>query len=586
MAGSRRSSQAPSTPSRPPEAEQATQPAPRSPRTVFAQSLRRHAGRLAVGWLLLAVHQAAEAAVPIAIGVIIDRAVSAGDPTALAWSVASLAALFAVLALAWRNGARQGVTSLEREAHQLRVDVARTALDPRGRRTGLRTGELLAVASSDAQKTALIIRAVSLGIGALCAIVVSSVALLVIDVPLGLGVLAGVTLSVLLNARVSPRLTRHSAALQKATGQATAMAADLLGGVRTLRGIGARSAALERYREAGDAALRAGLRAATTTGLHQGVTVAGSGLFLAGVAGFAGWAALTGRLTVGQLVTVTGLAQFLAEPLRTLGFCGRIAAGARASARRWAGVVDAAPQVSAGTLAAVRESADLTLRRVRYRTLDGLDLHAAHGRLTAVVAYDPRDADALLAVVSGQASAHEGEVLVAGVPAGELTLDAMRRTVHVEQHDVALFEGSVRENLTAGREHGQAPVAAAVTAAAADDIVALHSAGLDHQVTERGASLSGGQRQRIALARALLAAPPVLVLHEPTTAVDAVTEEVIAHRLADHRRGHCTVVITSSPALLARADQVVVIEDGRATRTGTHTRLAASDAGYRKAVLR
>ncbi|MFJ6074066.1 ABC transporter ATP-binding protein [Streptomyces sp. NPDC093065] len=560
--------------------------APRPPRALFASSLRRHSGRLAAGWLLLALHQAAEAAVPIAIGLIIDRAVATGDRTALAWSVAGLAVLFTVLALAWRNGARHGVTSLEREAHLLRVDVARAALDPRGRRTGLRTGELLAVASSDAQKTALIIRAVSIGFGAVSAIVVSSVALLVTDVPLGLGVLVGVTLSVLLNGWVGPRLTRHSAALQKATGRVTAMAADLLGGLRTLRGIGAQSTASDRYRVAGESALRAGLRAATTTGLYQGVTVAGSGLFLAAVAGFAGWSALTGRLTVGQLVTVVGLAQFIAEPLRTLGFCGQIAAGARASARRVAGAVDAGSEAASGTRGSAPDRADLVLRDVAHRTLEGLDLHAPHGEFTAVVVHDPRDAEALLAVVCGQAAGHGGEVLVGGAPAGELALDTRRRTVLVEQHDVALFEGSLRENLTAGGDHDDEAIAAAVTAAAADDIVALHPAGLEHRVTERGGSLSGGQRQRIGLARALLAAPPVLVLHEPTTAVDAVTEEAMAQRLAAHRRGLCTVVITSSPALLARADRVVVVDGGRSTRIGTHTRLAASDPAYQKAVLR
>lgn len=172
--------------------------------------------------------------------------------------------------------------------------------------------------------------------------------------------------------------------------------------------------------------------------------------------------------------------------------------------------------------------------------------------------------------------------MVNGTPVGELGIDARRRAVLVEQHDVALFEGSLRENLS-HEALSDAELAAAVAVAAAEDVVEV---GLDHPVTDRGNSLSGGQRQRIGLARALLADRPVLVLHDPTTAVDAVTEELIAERLTERRRGRSTLVVTSSPALLGKADRVVVVADGRVTRTGTHTELVEVDEAYRKAVLR
>jgi putative ABC transport system ATP-binding protein len=117
-------------------------------------------------------------------------------------------------------------------------------------------------------------------------------------------------------------------------------------------------------------------------------------------------------------------------------------------------------------------------------------------------------------------------------------------------------------------------------------VVALHPDGLDHPVTERGASLSGGQRQRLALARALFARPSVLVLHDPTTAVDAATEHAIARGLRTFRDGLSTIVVTNSPALLAATDRIVVLSGGAVTAEGDHVGLAASHDDYRKAVLR
>ncbi|MCQ0005705.1 ATP-binding cassette domain-containing protein [Actinomadura madurae] len=104
-------------------------------------------------------------------------------------------------------------------------------------------------------------------------------------------------------------------------------------------------------------------------------------------------------------------------------------------------------------------------------------------------------------------------------------------------------------------------------------------------VGERGRSLSGGQRQRVALARALATDAPVLVLHDPTTAVDAVTEARIAEGLRALRRGRTTVVVTTSPALLAVTDRVVLVSGGRTGDAATHSELAARHDGYRATVL-
>jgi putative ABC transport system ATP-binding protein len=194
------------------------------------------------------------------------------------------------------------------------------------------------------------------------------------------------------------------------------------------------------------------------------------------------------------------------------------------------------------------------------------------GEFVGLVADRPADAEALVRLLSVP-DGFVGEILVGEVSLRDLDRDAARGLLLVEPHHADLFTGTLATNLgvparRAGdgtrAEGGSAggEVDAALAAANADEVVALHPAGLEHEVTERGASLSGGQRQRLALARALLARPPILVLHDPTTAVDAVTEHAIAGGVKAMRAGLTTLVVTSSPALLAAADRVVVLDHG------------------------
>jgi putative ABC transport system ATP-binding protein len=158
-----------------------------------------------------------------------------------------------------------------------------------------------------------------------------------------------------------------------------------------------------------------------------------------------------------------------------------------------------------------------------------------------------------------------------------------RRAILVAAHDAELFEGSVLDNVLAA-----APTTApgpALAASRADEVASALPAGLDTPVGEGGRTLSGGQRQRVALARALAADPPVLVLHDPTTAVDAVTDARIAAGVRELRAGRTTILVTTSPALLAVSDRVAVLDGGRVRTEGTHAELVDRDPGYRARVL-
>ncbi|MDV7082852.1 ABC transporter ATP-binding protein [Rhodococcus opacus] len=560
---------------------------------ILRRTLVRNRVRLGIGTVLVCLHQVAETLVPISIGVIVDRAVATGDVFALAAWLCALALLFLVLTAAWRFGARFIVVAMQNEAHQLRMEVAHRILDPRGVRTALRAGELLSVSTSDADRAAWIADITPRAAAALTAAIGSAVALLLIDVPLGLAVLIGTPVILGLLQLAAPLITRRATDQQAAVARASAMATDLVSGLRPLRGIGAEVSASRRYRTASREALGATLHTAKSSAVFAGVSMTVSALLAVGVAGVAGWFALEGRITIGELITVVGLSQFFIEPLGVLAGLPGFLALARASADRLALVLDAEPLVPAGS-GRTLDGSELSLTRVSYRSLSAVDLRVTPGELLGVVAYRPQDAEALAALLSGQVppDRYDGELTVGGVRLSDADLALARRTLLVEPHNGDLFSGTVASNVTAGRPGATASeVQAALSASAAVDVVEAHPEGLDHEVADRGSSLSGGQRQRVALARALVAQSPVMVLHDPTTAVDAVTEHTIAGGIADLRhRGSAdrqtTILITSSPALLSVTDRVVVLDDGTVVGEGTHSQLATENANYRQAVLR
>lgn len=557
---------------------------------VLRRALVRHRGRLGAATALMSLHQAMEALVPVVIGLTIDRAVATGSVAALGWCLLLLAGLFAVLAAGYLVGARLLVRALLEETHLLRVEVADRVVDPRGLAGPRSSGELLAIGTSDTEGAALVVESTAVGVAGLTGVLVTGAALVAVDPLLGVGVLVGVPLLAALVQLSAPLVSRRTAARQEALGATSALAGDLVSGARALRGVGAQGAAARRYRATSATALRASVRAASAVGVHRGATELGSGVVLAAVALVAGSWAVDGRITVGELVTVVGLAVFLAEPVRTLSRLGQVVAASAASAARVAEVLAAPVRHAAGTAAAAEPARGaLELSGVHHRGLRGLDLAVAPGELLAVVAGEPGEAEALTAVLAGTVAADErgGTVRVDGVDTDTLTPDAARRAVLVQPHHVVLLEGTLRSNLDVHADRDDAALHAAARASAAGDVL---ERGLDLPVGDGGLDLSGGERQRLALARSLLADPAVLVLHDPTTAVDAVTEAAVADGLRAVRHGagtaRTTVVLTASPALLERADRVVVVRDGRAGASGTHAELLADDAAYRAAVTR
>ncbi|MFJ9247506.1 ABC transporter ATP-binding protein [Streptomyces sp. NPDC101776] len=580
-----------------------------SGRDVLARSVKGQIRRVALGSALGCVHQLGEALVPVLIGVVIDQAVAGRNAGRLALWLGVLAVMYVTLSWSFRLGAKAGERGAEEAAHTLRLAIVERVLDARGgAEEGRLPGELANVATEDAKRVGAVNMALMSGIWALAGVTVSAVALLLTSVTLGLIVLLGTPVLLWLGHLLSKPLERRSEAEQDRAAHASGVAADLVAGLRVLKGLGAQQAAVERYRRTSRISLAATLRSARAQSWQTGLVLALTGGFIALIALVGGRLALDGSMTLGQLVSAVGLALFLLGPLETFAWVNAELAQGRASAARVAEVLATGPAVVDGDEAVAEPvRGALRLRGVRLGGLDGVDLDLPAGRLTGIAVTDPAGAEALLRCLGRETDPESGSVELDGVALTRLDPAGLRAAVLVAAHDAALFEGSLAENVTpesdsegdarsgsrADSQDGDAdPLTTdsrlterAMAAARADEVAESLPHGTATDVGEGGRSLSGGQRQRVLLARALRAAPPVLVVHDPTTAVDTVTEARIASGLREFRQGRTTIVVTNSPALLAVTDHVILLDAGRVGAEGTHADLVRTDATYRTAVL-
>jgi putative ABC transport system ATP-binding protein len=552
---------------------------------VLRQALRRNVGAMARGTLLMGSYQAAETAVPIVLGVIIEYAMNDGDLSSLGLSIAALGLVIATVSLSWRFGMRVLQKANTTEAHRWRVRVAACGLQPVARDLDLKSGEVLTIATEDADQTADIIEVVPLLISSTVALVITAVVLTAADVSLGLLVFVGTAAILTVLSVMSRRIGASTQEQQARVALAGAKVSDLIAGLRPLHGFGGNYAAFLAYRRVSTEAKRQSITVARVNGVYAGTALALNSLLAAAVTLTAGWLAFDGQISVGQLVTAVGLAQFLMEPLRMFSEMPKYVMIARASAARMA-IVLAAPPVMTPGQDKPAPGGVLEVDGVRHGSLRDVTFRVESGAFVAITAYQPgtaADLAAILAVDVPPAS-YEGVVRVGKRDLADLSIDCVRGHLLVNPSDGEIFAGTLRDNIDpAGTS---ALMSESVEASMLTDVVALHRDGLDYGVRDRGANLSGGQRQRLSLARALAADPDILVLHDPTTAVDAVTEQLIARNITDLRRGRTTIVITSSPALLDVADRVIVVDDGTVAGEGTHRELLAGDEEYRSAVAR
>ncbi|GAA1912377.1 ABC transporter ATP-binding protein [Streptomyces durmitorensis] len=552
-----------------------------------------------LAWGLL--HFGSIAVLPYLVGLAVQAVVDcSGERLAVAGAVMTLSGLAIALGdtMLHRTAVTNWITAAARVQQLLARKTAQlgSALTRR-----VAAGEVVAVSTGDVEKIGWFVEAASRFTAAALTVVFVCVGVVVYQPALGIVVAVGVPVLALAVLPLLPRATRRADHQREKAGRATELASDTVAGLRVLRGIGGEELFLDRYRRASQEVRTAAVRSARMWAAISAVQVLMPGLLLIAVVWHGVNLAREGRITIGELVTVYSTVTLLTYPLRHFEEIAMAYSFSRPSAKRAARVLSLQRTAHAGDgprdgtdTAAGGRSGDVEMPSGDlYDPATGL--LAPSGRFTAVVCGDPDEAGRLAERLGGHAAFDDAEelpsVLLGGVALDELPLATARTAVLVQDKDPVLLSGTLRGLLDVPASGAVSADDALAAAQCADVLDALAQASVDEapmdaHVTERGRSLSGGQRQRLALARSLVTDPEVLVLDEPTSAVDSHTEARVAEGVKGLRKGRTTVVLTSSPLLLDRAERVVFLHEGEVVAVGEHRELVHSEPRYRAVVTR
>jgi ABC-type multidrug transport system fused ATPase/permease subunit len=545
----------------------------------FLWWLARQQGRtLLLGMAYGITWMVTQAFVPAVIGKAIDAGVAARNMRALlVWS-GVLLALGTVQAAAGILRHRCAVfTWLSAAYRTMQLTVRHTVRLGATLPKRLASGEVVSIGTADIRHIGDVLDITARGSGSLVAIVVVAVLLLGASVPLGLVVVLGVPVLMGVVALLIRPLHHRQQAYRDEQAALTTRAADIVAGLRVLRGAGGEAAFAARYRDGSQRVRAAGVRVARVDSYLEAAQFLLPGIVVTVVTWLGARFALAGRITPGQLVAFYGYAVFLVSPLRQLTEAVDKVIRGHVAARRVVRLLRLVPELPDPPVPARRPDprGDLTDPE------SGLTVHS--GRLTALAAATPEEA-VILADRLGRY--RDAAATLSGVPLRELDRATVRELILLADNDARLFTGPLRETLSGPAAVTDADIRAALDVASAGDVLDALPDGLDARVAERGREFSGGQQQRLRLARALLVDPPVLILVEPTSAVDAHTEARIAARLRTARAGRTTLVVTTSPLVLDQADEVAYVEGGVVRATGTHRDLLIDEPRYAATVTR
>ena len=370
---------------------------------------------------------------------------------------------------------------------------------------------------------------------------------------------------------------------------------EILSSIAAVKSFARERHELARFSRSGDETMRARLSLTWQESIFSlvvtAITLVGTALVL--IVG--GTHVLDGTLTLGELLVVVAYLAAVYDPLSAIAHSAGSLQQAVASAHRVREIFDLTPEAiddpagldASGTEGRIRFAEVSFEYDVDRGVLDSVSFEARRGELVALVGLTGAGKTTIASLIPRLFEPTSGEVLLDDVSVAKYSLSSLREQIALVSQQPVLFSGTIADHIRYGRlDASDAEVEAAARGARVHDFVSGLPDGYATPVREGGATLSGGERQRIGIARALLKAAPILILDEPTSAVDAISESAIFETLRSLRATHTTIVIAHRLSTIRDATRILVLDGGRLAGQGTHDELSRSSSLYRRMCAR
>ena len=455
------------------------------------------------------------------------------------------------------------------------------------------TGQLMSRGTEDINNIrAMLVMTMRPLVLALGTFIVATIILVRIDWLLALVALSTMPFLIWYSIRYGVALRPLYLKVQQQFGSMTSALQENVSGNRVVRAFAQEKAENQRFEAELEELFERNMHAGKRWAFAYPATLLFSGLSLAAVVWLGGHQVLSGAMTIGTLVAFNRYLTLLSDPVRWLGMVVNRISRAVASGERIFETLDTRPNIrdaeNAITLEPMRGAVEFRNVSFRFRgadrkALDDVSFVAPAGTVTAIVGPTGAGKSSLVNLIPRFYDATEGTVLIDGHDVREIKLRSLRSQIGMVLQETFLFSITIGENIAYGRPGAtRDEIIAAAKAAQAHDFIARLPEGYDTEVGERGVTLSGGQKQRIAIARAILQNPRILILDDATSSVDTETEHEIQQALNVLMEGRTSFVIAQRILTVERADQILVLEEGRIVERGSHRELLRNRGFYRE----